>query len=300
MVRKLLKYKNWFLSFSIVLAIASVVLVSIFGFKLGIDFTSGSLWQIKAPGVVADDLRDFFAEQYSIDQLNISLEEESDIYTLTMRELSDQERQDITVGLQERFGEGIEPLDFWSVSPTISEELRSKAFWAIGLVLAAISLYITFAFRKVSKPISSWKYGLITLMTLTHDVVLPAGLFALLGYLYGINIDTNFIVALLVVMGFSVHDTIVVFDRIRERLLISQGKRDLEELVDESIESTFARSVNTSLTLIFVLLAIYFWGPLSLKYFILAILVGTIAGTYSSIFVASPLLLIAGKRAKGG
>ncbi|MDZ4231234.1 MAG: protein translocase subunit SecF, partial [Patescibacteria group bacterium] len=225
--------------------------------------------------------------------------EQNSIYTLSLRELSDSVRRDIAGALRERVGEGTEDLDFWSVSPVVSKELRSKAAWAVGLVLVAISLYVTFAFRKVSKPVSSWKYGLITLFTLSHDVMLPAGLFALLGKFWGVSVDINFIVALLVVMGFSVHDTIVVFDRIRENLLKMGERVGMEEVVDQSITSTMARSINTSLTLILVLVALYFWGPLSLKYFILAILVGTVAGTYSSIFVASPLLLRAGKRAQG-
>ena len=200
--------------------------------------------------------------------------------------------------LKADFGQDAKELDFWSVSPIVSKELSTKAWWAVGLVMIAISLYVTFAFRKVSKPVKSWKYGFITLLTLAHDVILPVGLFAILGRTQNVFVDINFIVALLVVMGFSVHDTIVVFDRIRETLLRQPGKVNLEEVIDKSVTATVARSINTSLTLILVLLAIYFFGPISLKYFILAILVGTIAGVYSSIFVASPLLLLVGKRVK--
>ncbi|MEX2054264.1 MAG: protein translocase subunit SecF [Candidatus Colwellbacteria bacterium] len=298
MIKTLLKYRNYFLSFSILLVISSMLVISLFGFKLGIDFTSGSLWQIRAPGASTEDIRNFFHNDLSIDEINISFDEQTSIYTLSLKELSDGERKDIAAALQERFGEGTEDLDFWSVSPVVSQELRSKAAWAVVLVLVGISLYITIAFRKVSKPVSSWKYGLITLITLSHDVLLPAGLFALLGYLMGVTVDINFVVALLVVMGFSVHDTIVIFDRIRENLLEVGDKKSIDEVVDQSIISTMARSINTSLTLILVLVALYLWGPLSLKYFILAILVGTVAGTYSSIFVASPLLVWAGKRAK--
>ncbi len=159
-------------------------------------------------------------------------------------------------------------------------------------VILGISFYVAFAFRKVYQPVSSWVYGLITLLTLFHDVVIPAGLLALLGHYARIEIDSNFVVALLVVMGFSVHDTIVVFDRIRENLLLDRGKTAFSELVNRSINQTMARSVNTSLTLIFVLLAIYFVGPISLHYFVLTLLVGVTTGIYSSIFVASPLLVI--------
>ncbi len=298
MINTLLKYKNYFLVVSIVLVMTSIVSIALYGFKLGIDFTSGSLWHLRVPEATTADLRGFFNDQAGIEEVNISFDEQSSTYTLTLREIGDEERQEIAGKLTETFGEGVEDLDFWSVSPIVSNELRSKAAWAVLLVLIGISLYITIVFRKVSKPVSSWKYGLITSITLSHDVLLPAGLFALLGAIMGVTVDINFIVALLVVMGFSVHDTIVVFDRIRENLLKTEGRGGMEQVVDQSVASTIARSINTSLTLVLVLVALFFWGPLSLKYFILAILVGTIAGTYSSIFVASPLLLLAGKRAE--
>ena len=297
-MQKLLKYKNVLLGISVFLMALSVIVVAIFGFKLGIDFTSGSLWQVEVPNASVEDVREFFSEKFQIDELNISLDENSDIFTLSLRELSDVERQEIVGVLKADFGQDAKELDFWSVSPIVSKELSTKAWWAVGLVMIAISLYVTFAFRKVSKPVKSWKYGFITLLTLVHDVILPVGLFAILGKTQNVFVDINFIVALLVVMGFSVHDTIIVFDRIRETLLHQQGKINLEEVIDKSVTATVARSINTSLTLILVLLAIYFFGPISLKYFILAILVGTIAGVYSSIFVASPLLLLVGKRVK--
>ncbi|MEK7641173.1 MAG: protein translocase subunit SecF, partial [Patescibacteria group bacterium] len=161
------------------------------------------------------------------------------------------------------------------------------------LVLLAISLYVAFAFRKVSKPVSSWKYGIITLITLFHDALVPAGMFAVLGRLLNLEVDTNFVVAILVVVGFSVHDTIVVFDRIRENLRIAGSNvGDFSSLVNSSINQTFARSINTSLTLILTLVALYFLGPAALQYFVLTILVGVVMGTYSSIFIASPLLTV--------
>ncbi len=297
-MQKLLKYKNVLLGISIFIMALSVAAVAIFGFKLGIDFTSGSLWQVEIPNASVEDVRGFFSEKFQIDELNISLDQNSDIFTLSLRELTDAERQEMVGVLKADFGPEAKELDFWSVSPIVSKELSAKAWWAVGLVMVAISLYVTFAFRKVSKPVKSWKYGFITLLTLVHDVILPVGLFAILGKTQNVFVDINFIVALLVVMGFSVHDTIVVFDRIRETLLHQSGRINLEEVIDKSVTATVARSINTSLTLILVLLAIYFFGPISLRYFILAILVGTIAGVYSSIFVASPLLLIVGKRAK--
>jgi preprotein translocase subunit SecF len=187
---------------------------------------------------------------------------------------------------------GFEELSYQSVGPSVGKSVRNRALLALALVLVGISLYIAFAFRKVFRPVSSWKYGWITLATLVHDVLIPAGMLAILGHDKNIEIDTNFLVALLVVMGFSVHDTIVVFDRIRENLLKERSKKSFEELVNESVNQTLGRSINTSLTLILVLLALYFAGPATLHYFVLTLLVGVTTGIYSSIFVASPLLIV--------
>jgi len=291
----LLKHKRGILISSTVIVLVSILLVLTVGFKLGIDFTSGSLWQVRMTDVDDSELRDFFKNELGIDQLNISFDKSENIYALTLREINEDERQEFLGSLRERFGE-VEDLDFSTISPSISSELKEKAYIAIILVLLGISMFIAFAFRKVSEPIKSWKYGLITLVTLLHDVAIPAGTFVLLGIFAGITIDTNFIVAILFVMGFSVNDTIVVFDRIRENLLVAKEERKripLVEIVDKSIRETIARSINTSLTLIVILIAILFLGPVSTKMFILAILIGSIAGTYSSLFFASPLLLFA-------
>lgn len=291
----LLEHKKAILIASTLLVIVSVASVLILGFQLGIDFTSGSLWQVRISDASDSELRTFFSEEFDVEQLNISFDSANNIYALTLREITEDERQEFIGALENRFGT-VESLEFSTISPSISAELRQKAMFAVILVLVGISLFIAFAFRKVSEPIKSWKYGVITLITLFHDVAIPAGVFAVLGYLAGVAIDTNFMVAMLFVMGFSVNDTIVVFDRIRENLIITKEEKrriNLEEVVDKSIRGTVARSINTSLTLIVILLALYFLGPISTRLFILAILVGTVAGTYSSIFFASPLLLLA-------
>ncbi|MBI3088657.1 MAG: protein translocase subunit SecF [Candidatus Colwellbacteria bacterium] len=294
----ILKHKNYFLAGSIILIILGGASVAVFGFKLGIDFRSGSLWQVKIPNASPADVRDVFHSQLGVDELGLSHDPETQTYSLTFKEITDTDRQNYLTALKQRFGEGVESLDFWTISPVVSEELKRKAIWAIGLVMLAISLYIAFAFRKVSRPISSWKYGIVTLFTLVHDVAIPAGLFAILGKTIGATVDTNFVVALLFVMGFSVHDTIVVFDRVRENLTLFRDRMKLDEIVDKSILQTLHRSVNTTLTLVLVLLAIYFLGPEGIKLFILTILVGTVAGAYSSILVASPLLGLWGRKGR--
>jgi len=264
----------------------------VFGFRLGVDFTGGTLWQIKIPGTDAQKLEEFFRSNLGLQVSGIAFDRASDIYAVTLPEIPDSDRQ-IHFGTIEKNFSGAEDFDFQRISPSVSKELRSKSITAVILVMVVISLYIAFVFRKVSRPVSSWKYGIITLITLAHDVIIPAGVFAILGNFIGVAVDSNFIVALLMVMGFSVHDTIVVFDRIRENLTRARDTNmELDEIVNKSVNETFARSINTSLTLVFVLFALYFWGPVGLQYFVLTILIGTVVGTYSSIFVASPLLVV--------
>ncbi|MDP3947362.1 MAG: protein translocase subunit SecF [bacterium] len=285
--------KKWlFLGISGALVLASVVTIVVYGFREGIDFRGGTLWQITAVngGVSESALRDFLAEQGTHDAV-ITRVEQSGAFLVRFKTVTEEEHQSYLAALHGRFA-GAEELAFQSIGPSIGAELRRKALWGVALVLVGISLFIAFAFRKVSRPIRSWKYGVVTLVTLLHDVAIPAGLFAYLGYAYRVEIDTNFIVALLVVMGFSVHDTIVVFDRIRENLLVGRNTGELAGLVNRSVNETMARSINTSLTLILVLVALLLFGPTTLTYFVLTILVGVTLGTYSSIFVASPLLVV--------
>ncbi|KKU07238.1 MAG: Protein translocase subunit SecF, partial [Candidatus Magasanikbacteria bacterium GW2011_GWA2_45_39] len=185
---------------------------------------------------------------------------------------------------------------FQTIGPSISAELKQKSYSAILLVLIAIVLYIAFAFRKVSRPVSAWKYGVCAVLALTHDIFIPVGIFAALGHYKGVEIDTLFVTALLTILGFSVHDTIVVFDRIRENLL-KYSKESFEQVVDRSVNQTMVRSISTSFTVLLVLLAVFFFGGATIKYFVLTLILGVIFGTYSSIFVASPLLVLWQRRA---
>lgn len=291
----IIKHKWIFLGISIILVAASLFAIGTLGFKTGIDFTGGSLWQIKIPDVSKEEITTFFEEELSLPISNLSYDSKNDVYSLTFREIEDKERQEFISRIKEDLSPSAEEKDFWSITPSVSEEIKSRSISAIIFVLVGISLYIAFAFRKVSEPISSWKYGFVTLITLLHDVAIPAGMFAILSYYLGITLDTNFVVALLVVMGFSVHDTIVVFDRVRENL-VKLKSMDFDSIINHSVSETIRRSINTSVTLILVLISLYYIGPADLKYFILTMLVGTIVGTYSSIFVASPLLSIVRKK----
>lgn len=291
----LIKYKNYFLGFSGIMVVLSFILIGMLGLKQGIDLRGGMQWEVKFASNTTSEI----AIKESLRSVKNEGEQSvrgvgEGVFFIRLPNAT-QEEYDAYRAALKNIGEYTE-LNFSNIGPTIGDELRKRAITAILLVLLGISLYIAYAFRKVSKPISSWKYGFATLISLLHDVIIPTGLLAILGAWKGIEIDTNFIVALLVVMGFSVHDTIVVFDRIRENLIVRRGKDDFAEIINISVRETFARSINTTLTLVIVLVALLIFGPPSLYYFVLTILVGTIFGTYSSIFLASPVLYLWSRR----
>ena len=195
--------------------------------------------------------------------------------------------------MQERFN---------SIGPTIGKELRNKAFVAIGIVIIAIMLFVAFVFRKVSKPVSSWKYGVAAIIALIHDIIVPTGVFAFLGYILGVEIDILFVMALLAILGYSVNDTIVVFDRVRENLRLNRehgSEESFDLTVGKSLNQTYARSINTSLTTLFVVIALFFFGSEATQDFALVLAIGIIAGTYSSIFLATPLLVAINKKSLG-
>lgn len=286
-------HKNIFLSVSAILVGVAVLLVFVFGFRQGIDFSGGALWQftVSQENPSLDVLENFFKVDLGISEIHIAYDSANGSFLARLPILGEQEHQKSLTLLTDKFS-SLKEMSFQSIGPSVGRELRNNALIALALALVGISFYIAFAFRKVYRPVSSWRYGVITLITLFHDVAIPAGMLALLGHYGRIEIDGNFIVALLVIMGFSVHDTIVVFDRIRENLFLDRSKTDFGTLVNQSVNQTMARSINTSLTLILVLLAIYFVGPPGLHYFVLTLLVGVTTGIYSSIFVASPLLVL--------
>jgi preprotein translocase subunit SecF len=184
----------------------------------------------------------------------------------------------------------VEEKSFNSIGPSIGAELRRKAIVSLSAVILAIILFIAYAFRKVSKPVSSWKYGIIAIVTLLHDVAIPVGFFTLLSHYSHVEVDTLFVVAVLTILGLSVSDTIVVFDRVRENIK-NRLSDNFPETVGKSLEQVYTRSINTSLTVILVLLALVFFGPASTKYFAMMLAAGMFFGTYSSIFLASPLLV---------
>ncbi len=290
----LIQNRRIWLTFSGILVITSIVLFGVWGLNLGIDFTGGSLLEIsyEESRPSAEEIGES-VRALDVGDVRVQLTGD-DGAIIRLNNITEEKHQEILAALAHTAGEnGLIEERFESIGPAIGEELKRKAFWAMLTVLIAIICYVTWAFRKVSKPIVSWKYGAVTVLTLFHDVLIVVGVFVLLGKFAAVEVNTAFIAALLTILGYSVNDTIVVFDRIRENLHkhFLEDKEGFEGLVNVSVNQTIMRSLNTSFTTLFVLLAVFFLGGATVHYFILALVVGVLVGTYSSIFVASPLLV---------
>jgi preprotein translocase subunit SecF len=282
-----IKYKKIFVTISALLVLLSLVCIGYFGLKPGIDFKGGSLSEAEYstarpdPSVIQQELAPL-----SLGQIVIQPTGTND-YNIETRALTDTERASLFSAL----GPTATEKSFTSIGPSVGAELVRKSLISFVLVVLGIIFFLAFSFRKVSKPVSSWKYGFIAIVTLIHDILIPVGAFAILSHIYGTEVDTLFVVAILTILGLSVSDTIVVFDRIRENIRVGHFKT-FEETVGKSLEQVYTRSIATSFTVIVVLLALVFFGPTSTKVFAMMLTAGMFFGTYSSIFLASPLLVI--------
>ena len=288
--------RNIWFTFSGILVLASIIALATWGLRLGIDFTGGSLlevsYQTERPST--QQIEESF-QILGLENIKVQPSGETE-YILRFEEVDESTHQSILGALQDIQIEGIEENQitenrFESIGPVIGDELKSKAIKSIVIVLLFIIFYIAYAFRKISKPVVSWKYGISAIIALTHDILIITGVFAVLGHFMRVEVDSLFVTALLTILGFSIHDTIVTFDRTRENLFKNNDK-PFKEIVNISVNQTIVRSLNTSITTLFVLLAIYVFGGESIKNFVLALIMGVIIGTYSSIFVASPLLIL--------
>lgn len=257
-----------------------------------IDFTGGAVSEIvfnSSPDTQAiKDVLDKSDKGFDIGSFTVTPTGSNSVFIKTQT-LDQDTHQKMIAAITAKFADAKE-IRFDSIGSVIGQEMKQKSVWAIITVAIGISLYVAWAFRKVTRPVSSWKYGVVSVVTLFHDVIVPIGLFAYLGHYFGVQVDLTFIVAILTILGYSINDTIVVFDRTRENLL-RYNVKEFEETVNRSLNQTIIRSINTSLTVIIVLVSLYFFGGVTLKYFALALLVGVVVGTYSSIFIASPLLV---------
>ena len=303
-----IKYRKIFFIFTGVIVISAIFSIIFFGLNFGSDFTGGAITEISyetadfekekrlSKEALEERLRNLPIGGFSIRPTG------DDSYILRTRNLTENERIDVMDALSFNGEKIVIQKRFNSIGPTIGSELRNKALVAIGIVIIAIVLFIAFVFRKVSKPISSWKYGIVAILALIHDILVPVGIFAFLGYMIAVEIDILFVMALLAILGYSINDTIVVFDRVRENLRFNNENRIKEEFditVGKSLNQTYMRSINTSLTTLFALLALFFVGSEATQNFALVLIIGIIAGTYSSIFFATPLLITV-QRLSGG
>src|SRR3989344_1711036 len=286
-------YKIWF-TFSGLLMVGSVVLLVMWGLKPGIDFKGGVLTEAAfEKSVNPQEIRQALVDARFEEVIVQPVGDQSVL--IKTKPLDTDRVEEFKKTLKEKIGP-YQEVQFESIGPVIGRELVRKAYWQIELVTLGIDLYITYAFRKIGKQtkkakVSPWHLGEAAIIALIHDLLVTVGVFVVLGKFRGVEIDALFITALLTVLGFSIHDTIVVFDRIREYLRVYPYK-SLQAIIDYSVNSTMARSINTSSTVIFVLISMLLFGGETIFNFVLALLVGITVGTYSSVFIASPIVYL--------
>jgi preprotein translocase subunit SecF len=283
--------KTWY-TVSLILILPGLLSLVLFGLRLGIDFTGGTIWELQFDRTITTDevraVLDRNGYEGAVIQLSSEAGLENNVAIIRMKELSQSNplKGTIEADLTSSVGNFLE-LQISTVGASVGNEIRNRAIFAIFLASIGVLLYIWWAFRNTQNPLL---YGMCAIVAMLHDVLLVLGVFSILGEFANVEIDALFVTAILTIIGFSVHDTIVVFDRIRENLA-RKAAPNFEQVVNYSLAQTIVRSVNTSLTVIFTLLALYLFGGGSTRNFVLALLIGIVAGTYSSIFNASQLLV---------
>lgn len=279
--------------FSALLVGLSIVFISLWGLRLGIDFMGGSLFEIKftEKQVALKELQNVLAQSELPGSTAQPTEKSS--FLIRAPHMDELSYESFVDNLERELGT-LSVERFETIGPVIGEELRKRTLQALVLGIIGIIIYIAWAFRRVSRPVPSWQYGMAAIIALVHDVVITIGVFAALGHWLGIEVGAPFVAALLTILGYSVNDTIVVFDRVREHLLDKEQARRLNfgQLVSVASRQSVTRSVNVSLTTLLVLLAVFIFGGSTTQYFVLALIIGVTIGTYSSLFLASPLLVV--------
>jgi len=282
-----LKFTKVYYTFSISLILAAVFCVLFFGLNFGIDFSGGSIIKVEFDSRPANDLIQKKLSNLDLGEITIQPAGEKDVI-LRIKEVGEEARQKIISRLNEL--SSLKELSFENIGPAIGRELRQKTITLIIVSLAALLLYISISFRKVSRPISSWQYGIISIVALTFDVLVTIGFFAVFGKFYNVQFNIPIITALLTILGYTINDKVIVFDRVRENLL-RRASNDFKELVNKSLNETITRSFGTGTCSLLILAFIFFMGGETLKYFSLALIIGIVIGTYSSLFLAAPLLV---------
>jgi len=288
---KIIQKRKILVGISLFFCLASVLILILFPPRLGIDFQGGTMIEIEKGDLTIPQIKDKLSS-FDLGEIRIQATQ-NDTYVLRIKEIDEQLHQEIL----KQLGNPTE-IRYEIVGPVIGEEVKSKSKVAIILALILVFLYIVWAFRKLSrifKHQESWRYGVGAIIALAHDMLIMSGFYALLGVLKGVEINTLFVVALLTILGYSVNDTIVIFDRIRENTLL-YGRENFEEVVNRSLNESLVRSFNTSLTTIFVLLSLAFFAGSGIQTFALILIIGVISGTWSSIAVATPFILSGKKK----
>lgn len=284
--------KNWYFLISLLVMVPGIISLLLFGLKLSIDFTGGSRLEYQVQSskfkVLSSEIEKLIEEQGI--EVNSVQSSEKNQFIIRTKPLDQTTQAKLKSSLVKKYKD-VKEISSETVGPTIGSETTANAFKSIIIASILIVLYIAWSFRKVPKPASSWRFGFCAIAALIHDVIVVIGIFSILGKVWNVEVDSLFVTALLTVIGFSVHDTIVVFDRIRENL-IRMGSLSFDKVVNESILQTLGRSLNTSLTVLLVLFTLLLFGGESIHWFIVALLIGIASGTYSSIFNASPLLVV--------
>ncbi|MBU2068119.1 protein translocase subunit SecF [Patescibacteria group bacterium] len=284
---QIVKHRKIYFTLSGLLLLGSLVSLLFWGLSFGIDFTGGSLMEVEY--LKERPSNQEIQEKLSVLDLGqITLQPTGDRgLILRLKDITENDHQNILkeIGLNQ-----IREKRFESIGPLIGQELKRKAIWAIGLALIAIIFYIAWSFRKVSRPVASWQYGLVAVIALFHDIFITLGIFSILSHFREIEIGLPFVAAFLTILGYSVNNSIVIFDRARENLLRTNWD-NFSQVINESVNQSLTRCLNTALTTLFVLLAIFFLGGETIKYFSLALIIGIVVGTYSSIFITSSLIV---------
>lgn len=288
---KLINYYKYLFAFSGIILILGIASIAIYGMRLGIDFKGGTVTELQFEKTVDINKVKQVVSSQGLQNIQVQTAGTDGRGVMIRTEAIEKDQHDkINAELKTQIG-NFEEKQFESIGPVIGQELKQKALYQLILVSLGIIFYIAYAFRRVARPITPWQFGVAAVIALLHDLLIVLGIFSILGHYKGIEIDSLFVTAMLTVLGFSVHDTIVVFDRIRENLKVYAGQ-SIEFVVNHSISQTLVRSLNTSLTVLFVLLALLLFGGETIRYFVLALFIGVMTGTYSSIFVASPILVL--------
>lgn len=287
----IIKHKNWYFGLSLLVIVPGIIAIFLWGLNLSIDFTQGSKLTLNFKNSVTDSTINSVKNLLGSQKIKVGVVEKSNNLLFVKTTPIDQNQNKLFIDNLSKDFKDVKEQEFETVGPVIGQETTLNALEAVGIASILIILYITWSFRQVPKPASSFRFGVCAIIALIHDVLVVVGVFAILGHFFGVEIDSLFVTAVLTVIGFSVHDTIVVFDRIRENLR-KMGGSDFAKTVNESILQTIDRSLNTSMTVLLVLVALLLFGGESIHWFVVALLVGVTSGTYSSIFNASPLLVL--------